>query len=115
MIPVSRTFHGPGRHHFAGYKYMPGATGIGRPGSGGAPYITAPLPMSVPGTDMPWSGMDPSNPLTYVRPWRPAPGMIARLNFDGAQVQGDTDMGGLWGVPARRQARVGARPRRALR
>jgi hypothetical protein len=29
--------------------------------------------------------MDPSDPATYVRPYRPARGMIAWLNFDGAR------------------------------
>jgi hypothetical protein len=36
------------------------------------------------GTDHPYQGMDPSVPLTYVRPYRPAAGMIAYLNYDGA-------------------------------
>jgi hypothetical protein len=35
-------------------------------------------------TDHPFCGMDPSDPVTYVRPYRPAAGMIALLNFDGA-------------------------------
>jgi hypothetical protein len=47
----------------------------------------------------PYAGMDPSNPVTWVRPWNPAPGMIARLNFDGAARQGDTPMGGTWRNP----------------
>jgi hypothetical protein len=37
-----------------------------------------------------FKGMDPSDPLTYVRPWNPQPGMIALLNYDGAAVQGTT-------------------------
>ena len=37
-----------------------------------------------------FKGMDPSDPLTYTRPWNPQPGMIAYLNFDGAQSQGRT-------------------------
>jgi hypothetical protein len=39
----------------------------------------------IPGTDLPYYGMDPSDPKTYVRPYRPAAGMIGYLNFDGAQ------------------------------
>jgi hypothetical protein len=31
-----------------------------------------------------YNGMDPSDPTTYVRQYNPQPGMIARLNFDGA-------------------------------
>jgi hypothetical protein len=38
-----------------------------------------------PGSDHPYQGMDPSDPTTYVRRYNPAPGMIAYLNFDGAQ------------------------------
>jgi hypothetical protein len=34
--------------------------------------------------------MDPSDPSTYVRAWNPQPGMIAQLNYDGAQMQGRT-------------------------
>jgi hypothetical protein len=49
--------------------------------------------------------MDPSDPLTYVRPWNPQPGMIAYLNFDGAAMQGRTPTGGL----ARGSQRRGAR------
>lgn len=35
-------------------------------------------------TDHPYVGMDPSDPVTWVRPYNPQPGMIAQLNFDGA-------------------------------
>jgi hypothetical protein len=52
-----------------------------------------------------YKGMDPSDPLTYVRPWNPQPGMIAYLNFDGAAMQGRTPTGGL----ARGSQRRGAR------
>jgi hypothetical protein len=38
-------------------------------------------------TDHPYVGMDPSDPVTWVRPYRPRPGMVARLNFDGAKPQ----------------------------
>jgi hypothetical protein len=60
----------------------------------------------------PWCGMDPSDPNTWVRPWRPQPGMIGYLNFDGAQIQGDTDMGGLWSRPAKRKRLASIRPRK---
>ena len=38
-------------------------------------------------TDHPYVGMDPSDPITWVRPYRPRPGMVALLNFDGAKPQ----------------------------
>jgi len=41
--------------------------------------------VTVPGSDLPFYGMDPSDPVTYVRPYNPVPGMVARLNFDGAR------------------------------
>lgn len=40
-----------------------------------------------------YKGMDPSDPLTWVRPWSPQPGMIAQLNFDGAAMQSRTPTG----------------------
>lgn len=64
-----------------------------RPGMGGA-LVMFPLPVGVNG--QPYNGMDPSAPATWVRPWNPQPGMIARLNFDGAKYQADTPMGGTW-------------------
>jgi hypothetical protein len=51
-----------------------------------------------------FKGMDPSNPATYVRPWNPAPGMIALLNFDGASMQERT--------PTQLQRGPQSRPRR---
>jgi hypothetical protein len=36
-------------------------------------------------TDHPYQGMDPSDPVTWTRPYNPQPGMIAYLNIDGAQ------------------------------
>jgi hypothetical protein len=86
-----------------------------RPGTGGA-LVMAPLPGGPIGAGgMPFSGMDPSDPLTHVRRWNPQPGMVARFNFDGAQVQGETDMGGTWNRPARRKTRAAVRPRRRPR
>lgn len=55
-----------------------------------------------------YKGMDPSDPLTYVREWRPQPGMIAYLNFDGASMQGRTPAGGLQRGSQRRGARGSA-------
>lgn len=93
------------------------AGGAQRPVAGGVPAM-APWfkPAAVyQGHTLVFAGMDPSDPATYVRPWRPRPGMIARLNFDGAQIQGDTDMGGLWGAPAWASMPVGGRPARRPR
>jgi hypothetical protein len=56
-----------------------------RPLPGGAPVINS-LPDAIPGAQ-PFAGMDPSNPVTWVRPWNPQPGMISFLNFDGAKQQ----------------------------
>jgi hypothetical protein len=67
----------------------------GRPLPGGTQRITGPLPVTVPGQDVPYAGMDPSNPATWVRPWNPQPGMIGRLNFDGAQLQARQPAGGV--------------------
>lgn len=50
-------------------------------------------------------GMDPSDPLTWVRPWSPQPGMIAYLNFDGARLQERTPTGGVQRGSQRRGAR----------
>ena len=76
----------------------------GRPLPGGA-MVLAPLPVGADGE--PYLGMDPSAPVTYVRPWNPQPGMVPRLNFDGAKAQGNTPMGGTWRNPMRDRADVG--------
>lgn len=47
-------------------------------------------PMMADDTGPVYKGMDPSDPLTWVRPWSPQPGMIAQLNFDGAALQSRT-------------------------
>lgn len=39
---------------------------------------------AIPGTDLPYYGMDPSDPRTHTRQYNPQPGMIPFLNFDGA-------------------------------
>lgn len=88
----------------------------GRPVAGRAAGTTFVPPVAIPGTPgTPFCGMDPSDPATYTRPWNPQPGMVARLNFDGSQIQGDTEMGGLWGLPASRDRTAGGRPRRRPR
>jgi hypothetical protein len=83
-----------------------------RPGAGGA-LVMAPLPVGLNG--QPYLGMDPSAPATWVRPYNPQPGMIARLNFDGAKAQGDTPMGGTWRNPMRDRADVKPKRRRGRR
>ncbi len=115
MIPVSRPVSGHGRRYTgtAGHRYRPVTRPV-RPGTGGAPYITAPLPFSTPSGTV-FAGMDPSDPSTYVRRWNPVPGMIGRLNFNGAAVQGNTDTGGVYSNPASWNATVGGRPRRRPR
>jgi hypothetical protein len=66
----------------------------GRPMPGGS-LVLWPGPVGLEG-DQPYLGMDPSAPSTWVRPYNPQPGMVARLNFDGAKYQADTPMGGTW-------------------
>lgn len=92
MIIMRRPVGGHGRHTYAQHQFHSGAASGARPLPGGAPVITGPLP--VPGEAV-YSGMDPSDPLTYVRPWNPAPGMIGYLNYDGAQTQARQPTGGL--------------------
>jgi len=86
-----------------------------RPATGGAlmmpPWFR---PVATRG-DRVFAGMDPSDPSTWVRRWNPQPGMIARLNFDGSQIQGRTEMGGVWGLPAWADVPVGGRPHRRPR
>lgn len=114
MIPVTRDMHGSGIRRSRGeHVFYSGAAQV-RPGPGGAPHVTMPLPMAISGTDIPFAGMDPSNPLTYVRPWNPAPGMIAYLNVDGAQAQAMTETGGLQGAPASMTTLAGGRPSRRI-
>ena len=49
----------------------------GRPCEARMP-VMAPLPVAGAG-GQPYMGMDPSAPVTWVRPWNPQPGMVARL------------------------------------
>ena len=78
-----------------------------RPCAGGS-LVMWPMPVGADG--QPHLGMDPSAPVTWVRPYNPQPGMIAQLNFDGAKAQGNTPMGGTWRNPMRDRADV--KPRR---
>jgi hypothetical protein len=115
MIDVSR----PMNRHPGEWTEMydnPDRQNSGLP-PGGAPAVTAPVPASIPG-DLPYAGLDPSNPVTWkVRSYNPQPGMIALLNFNGASMaaQGHTDMGGVWSNPADWNALVATRPRRRPR
>ena len=77
------------------------------PINGGA-LVMAPLPVGING--QPYMGMDPSAPATWVRPYNPQPGMVARLNFDGAAYQGNTPMGGTWRNPMHDRADVPPSP-----
>lgn len=89
--------------------------GGSRPCSGPGPLMAPWFKPEETGAGFVYAGMDPSDPSTYVRAWRPQPGMIAYLNFDGAQTQGNTEMGGLWGAPAWADIPVGGRPARRSR
>jgi hypothetical protein len=64
-----------------------------RPLPGGS-LVLWPMPVGLGG--QPFLGMDPSDPTTWVRPYNPQPGMVERLNFDGAKHQAMTPMGGTW-------------------
>lgn len=75
----------------------------GRPLPGGA-LVLAPMGGAADGG--PHLGMDPSAPATWTRPYNPQPGMVARLNFDGAKYQAETPMGGTWRNPMRDRADV---------
>lgn len=75
----------------------------GRPLPGGELIVDTPV-LGVAG--QPYMGMDPSAPTTWVRPYNPQPGMIARLNFDGAKLQGDTPTGGVFRNPMHDRADV---------
>jgi hypothetical protein len=56
-------------------------------------------PVSSAAGDLAYTGMDPSDPSTYVRPYAPQAGMIDRLNFDpflSGQAVGPRDLR-YWG------------------
>jgi hypothetical protein len=85
----------PPPHHVHSYGHLPqaqhaGAASTGRAvlyGSGGlmggAVSLSArsPVGMSRGGTGYGYLGMDPSDPLTWPRPFNVAPGMISYLNW----------------------------------
>jgi hypothetical protein len=48
-------------------------------------YGPAGLVGPVGATDKPYVGMDPSDPVTWVRGYAPGPGMMPMFNYDGAQ------------------------------
>lgn len=101
MNILRRPVHdGYGRHSHPVIHIVPGFPGRPCHGytadMGGSPAATMSGPM--------YQGMDPSNPVTYVRNWAPCPGMISYLNFDGAQLQART--------PTQLQRGSQARPRR---
>jgi hypothetical protein len=112
MIPVTRPMAARDPNAAIAQRYRFGLRGV-RQVKGATPRVTVPLPVNGPGGT--FNGMDPSDPSTYVRPWNPQPGMIGRLNFDGAAVQGNTNMGGVWSPPAYQVMPVGGRPNRRPR
>jgi hypothetical protein len=91
--------HEPGQPppmHCYGHGYLPQARHAGYlPGDnrarlygagglmGGAVNLLArgPVGMAMGGTGYGYLGMDPSDPLTWPRPFNPAPGMISWLNW----------------------------------
>ena len=72
---------------------------IWRPAAGGE-LVIMPLPVG-DNAGQPYLGMDPSDPVTWVRPYNPQPGMVALLNFDGAKHQAYTPTGQVWRNPMR--------------
>ena len=89
MIIMRRPVNGWGKHSHPVIRITPGFPA--RPcNSYSAPFTGEASTLSGPQ----YKGMDPSDPATYVRVWAPATGMIAYLNFDGAQMQERTPTGG---------------------
>ncbi len=89
MRIMRRPIRGWGMHSHPVIHVTPGFPG--RPcNSYSAPFTGQASTMSGPQ----FKGMDPSDPATYVRVWAPQPGMIAYLNFDGANMQDRTPTGG---------------------
>lgn len=85
MITMRRPVRGWGLHNHPPVAITPGFPG--RPCNAySAPGPSMDTTMSGPA----YKGMDPSDPLTYTRPWNPVAGMIAFLNFDGAAMQATT-------------------------
>jgi hypothetical protein len=86
MRIMRRPIQGWGIHNHGVIHVTPGCPD--RPVNGYSAPIMAGNPTNMSGPL--FKGMDPSDPATYIRPWNPAPGMIAQLNFDGAQMQDRT-------------------------
>lgn len=84
-----QTFTRPVRRRHPRWHPQVCVTGGGGLRRGGSPVLALNGPAGLVGpvgsTDHPYAGMDPSDPTTWTRPYRPAAGMIAMLNFDGAQ------------------------------
>jgi len=99
MKTFTRGIDGWGKHNHTPIAITPGCPG--RPVNSFG-VTMAPNPTNMSGPE--YKGMDPSNPVTFVRQWNPAPGMIAYLNFDGAAMQGTT--------PTQVQRGPQARPRK---
>jgi hypothetical protein len=98
---------GPGRYHRAPVLHAAGCAQV-RPASHAV--TPAMVPMSANWSGPVFKGMDPSDPRTHVRPWNPAPGMIAQLNYDGAALQGTTPTGLQRGPQSRRPRRLRVSP-----
>lgn len=96
--PIRRTYH---PWHQPVWVDHP--SGIIR--GGGVP-VTLNMVGPVGTTDAPFMGMDPSDPLTWSRPYRPQPGMISYLNFDGANVNQTQTTGGKQVYVPRRGGRA---------
>ena len=101
--PLNQRYH---RWHPWGHG---SPTGLQRGGSVqlAAMYGPSGLVGPVGSTDHPYVGMDPSDPVTWVRPYNPAPGMISYLNFDGAQPNQTQTTGGRQLVPGGQDGDVG--------
>lgn len=107
MRVLTRPINGDGRTvSRGGYLYY-GGCGTHRPLPGGAPPVTG---MAYTQAGPAFKGMDASDPMTYTRPWNPQPGMVAQLNFDGAQLQGRTPTQLQRGSQARRPRRLRVSP-----
>lgn len=111
MITVTRVMGGSGRFHTAGNRYYEGAPHDGRLNCGRLP-TPGMMPMPYTWSGPAFKGMDPSDPLTYTRPWNPQPGMIAQLNYDGAAIAqvGRTPTGLQRGPQQRRPRRLRVSP-----
>jgi len=79
--PVPRTY---GRWHQP--VWIDGGGTVARGGAVPLAVMYGPSGLVGPvgSTDHPYVGMDPSDPVTWVRLYNPVAGMVAYLNFDGA-------------------------------